>query len=84
MKTLITIIIVIGLFLYISELSVSFRPFSVSLPYWYRGLGIFLVVVGFLVYNVGERAKGYADGLNSGYELTVKTIKEMAKNKEPK
>lgn len=79
-----TILVVVGLFLYISELSVSFKPFSISLPYWYRGLGIFLVVVGFLVFNVGEHAKGYSEGLTEGYELTVKTLKEMAKNRELK
>lgn len=62
MKTIIAILVVVSLFLYISELTISFKPFSIQLPYWYRALGLLLVVVGILVYSIGEQVKGYSDG----------------------
>lgn len=71
-----TIVIVIVFFLYISELSISFKPFSIQLPYWYRGLAIFLVAVGISVYSIGERVKGYSEGLENGYKMVIEKLKE--------
>ena len=82
MKTIISIAVIIASLLLISQLTIQFKPFSISLPYWHRGVGLLLVILGFLVYNIGEHSKGYAEGLTQGYELTIKTIKEMYKDKQ--
>lgn len=40
--------------LFIGHFRLTFSPFSVSLPYWHRTVGVILIVVGCLVYNIGE------------------------------
>lgn len=41
--------------LFIGHFRLTFSPFSISLPYWHRALGVVLIVAGCLVYNIGER-----------------------------
>lgn len=63
--------------LFIGHISISIRPFSISLPYWHRSIGLVLIVVGFIIFNVGEYAKGYSDGLKKGCEMTTSEFKQM-------
>lgn len=63
--------------LFIGHISISVKPFSISLPYWHRSIGLVLIVVGFLFFNVGEYTKGYADGLKKGCEMTTSAFKQM-------
>lgn len=63
--------------LFIGHISISVKPFSISLPYWHRSIGLVLIVVGFLFFNVGEYTKGYADGLKKGCEMITSTFKQM-------
>lgn len=81
MKVTIFSLVLIVSFLLISEVSLSLKPFSIQLPYWHRGLGLFLVAIGFLVYNIGEQTKGYIDGLREGSEITIEALKELSKPK---
>lgn len=79
MKTSIIIsvlLLFILMFLFFGQVSISFKPFSISLPYWHRAVGITLVVIGVCVYNIGEHSSGYKKGLNDGVELTIKYAKE--------
>ena len=45
--------------LFIGHFRLTFSPFSISLPYWHRALGVVLIVAGCLVYNIGEHMSGY-------------------------
>lgn len=63
--------------LFVGHISISIKPFSISLPYWHRSIGLVLIVVGFLFFNVGEYTKGYADGLKKGCDMTTSTFKQM-------
>lgn len=58
------------------QVSVSFKPFNVSIPYWHRAVGFVLVIAGILVYNIGENRAGYKKGLKDGVELVIKCAKE--------
>ena len=70
-----TLIVLCALF--IGHISISVKPFSISLPYWHRSIGLVLIVVGFLLFNIGEYTKGYADGLKKGSEMTTSAFKQM-------
>lgn len=82
MKTdsIISIIVFIVVFLYIGHFRLSLFPFSISLPYWHRAVGVLLVIIGFIIYNVGEKASGYKEGLKNGSEIVWKVLKDKANN----
>lgn len=80
MKAIIIVIVAVLAFMYISGLQISLKPFSIQLPYWYKGLGLFLIVIGFIMFNVGEYTKGYYNGIEKGIEITIDKIK----NSKPK
>ena len=62
--------------LFIGHFRLTFSPFSVSLPYWHRTVGVILIVAGCLVYNIGEHMSGYKKGLDEGMEIVLKELKE--------
>lgn len=84
MKTsiIISVVCFIVLFLLFGQVSISFKPFSVSIPYWHRSVGFVLVIVGILVYNIGEHTSGYKKGLNDGVELVIKCLKEKVSHEQ--
>ena len=84
MKTsiIISAVLFILMFLFFGHASISFKPFSISLPYWHRAVGITLVVIGVYVYNIGEHKSGYKKGLDDGVELTIKYIEKKINNNE--
>ena len=75
MKTILfTIICVISL-LWVGDLTITFKPFSISLPGWYKPVGIILFVLAMAVYNIGEYAKGYKHGFDDGIKNVLKYLK---------
>ena len=62
--------------LFIGHFRLTFSPFSVSLPYWHRTVGVVLIVAGCLVYNIGEHISGYKKGLDKGIEIVLKELQE--------
>lgn len=62
--------------LFIGHFRLTFSPFSISLPYWHRAVGVVLIVVGCSVYNIGENISGYKKGLDEGMEIILKELKE--------
>ena len=62
--------------LYVGHLSITIKPFAVQLPYWHRSLGLFLLILSFIVYNAGERAKGYIDGMKEGERIVLELLKK--------
>lgn len=81
-ELIISIVILIIWLLFIGNLSISFKPFCFHLPFWHRSLGIFLGIIGFLVYNIGEHTKGYSDGLKKGVEITWEEINKVINDKK--
>lgn len=73
MVKILTIVIIAGiiLFLVISEVSITAKPFRISLPSWPLGVGIILMIIGaFFV---------YLNGMRKGKELAQKETIEMLK-----
>lgn len=83
MKTsiIISVVCFIVLFLLFGQVSISFKPFSVSLPHWHRAVGITLVVIGVCVYNIGEHTSGYKKGLKDGSEAVIKLLESKINQK---
>lgn len=79
MKTILFTIICIIALLWVGDLTITFKPFSVSLPSWYKPVGILLFFLSMAVYTIGEYAKGYKQGFDNG----VKECIEILKKKNP-
>lgn len=79
MKTILFTIIFIIAILWVGDLTITFKPFSISLPSWYKALGILLFFLSMTVYNIGEYTKGYKQGFDDG----VKECVEILKKKNP-
>lgn len=80
-KTL-TIVIIAGimLFLVISEVSITAKPFRISLPNWTLGVGIILMLIGaFFVYLNGMRK-----GMKLCQKETIEMLKEYSEEVEDK
>ena len=77
MKTTIIACVLLFVFLlYVGPFSITIKPFTVQLPYWHRSLGLFLLILSFIVYNAGEHAKGYVDGLKEGERKVLELLKK--------
>ncbi|MDD3041023.1 hypothetical protein [Bacteroides sp.] len=75
--------------LFIGHLSVSFKPFSISLPYWPRSFGLIFIVIGFVLLQYGEKRtgykKGYLSGIEKGYQVGIdKSKKDVVELKSEK
>ena len=77
MKTTIIACVLLFVFLlYVGHFSITIKPFTAQLPYWNRSLGLFLLILSFIVYNAGEHAKGYVDGLKEGERKVLELLKK--------
>lgn len=84
MKTsiIISVSLFMLMFLFLGHANINFKPFSISIPYWHRAVGITLVLIGVCVYNIGERFSGYKEGLKDGTELVIKYAKDKINNEQ--
>lgn len=77
---LLTTMILLALFFIIGGLEITFKPFSISMPYWYRSVGWLLITIGVATLIIGERndayIKGFKKGLDRGSEITIEAIKK--------
>jgi len=83
MKTTITILIAIAIFLYLSKVSISFNPFKVrfeDLSMAFAWL-LFFASVGFYAHSIADKEykKGYSKGLDRGIEISREVSVEAAK-----
>ena len=74
--TIISCVILFVFLLYVGYFSITIKPFTVQLPYWHRSLGLFLLILSFIVYNAGEHAKGYLDGLKEAERIILELLKK--------
>lgn len=75
MKTIIFTIICIIALLWVGDLTITFKPFSISLPGWYKPVGILLFFLSMAVYTIGEYTKGYKHGFDDGIKNVLKYLK---------
>nr|UWF99747.1 MAG: hypothetical protein [Bacteriophage sp.]UWH98600.1 MAG: hypothetical protein [Bacteriophage sp.] len=79
MKTIIFTIICIIALLWVGDLTITFKPFSISLPSWYKPVGIILFVLAMAVYTIGEYAKGYKQGFDNGVKECIEILNKNDK-----
>ena len=77
MKTIIFTIICIIALLWVGDFTITFKPFSISLPSWYKPVGIILFVLAMAVYNNWENTlKGISNGFDDGIKKCVEILKK--------
>lgn len=76
MKTILFTIIFIIAILWVGDLTITFKPFSISLPGWYKPIGIILFCLSVAVYNVGEYTKGYKQGFDDGVKKCIEILEK--------
>ena len=80
MKTILFTIIFIIALLWVGDLTITFKPFSISLPGWHKPVGILLFFLSMAVYTIGEYTKGYKHGFDDGIKNVLKYLKRNALN----
>ena len=76
MKTIIFTIICIIALLWVGDLTITFKPFSISFPGWHKALGILLFFLSMAVYTTGEYTKGYKQGFDDGGKECIEILKK--------
>lgn len=76
MKTILFTTLIIAALLWIGELTITFKPFSVSLLGWYKAVAILLFWLSMVVYQGGERVRRYKEGFNDGTEYIIKVLND--------
>lgn len=76
MRTILYTILIIAFLLWVGELTVTFKPFSVSLPNWYKAAGILLFWLSMAVYTIGENARGYKEGFDAGIKKCIEILEK--------
>lgn len=76
MKTILFTIICIIALLWVGDLTITFKPFSISLPGWYKPVAILLFWLSMAVYTIGERTKGYKQGFDDGVKKCIEILEK--------
>lgn len=76
MKTILFISICIIALLWVGDLTITFKPFSISLPGWYKAVGILLFWLSMAVYTIGEHTKDYKQGFDDGVKKCIEILKK--------
>ncbi|MFV0586895.1 hypothetical protein [Bacteroides reticulotermitis] len=83
-ETIFSVAISLFFLLCVGHFAMTIKPFSISLPYWHRSLGLLLLVAAFVIFNIGERSKGYEEGLKKGSDMTWEAIEKFTKENKAK
>ena len=76
MKTILFTIIFIIAILWVGDLTITFKPFPISMPGWHKPVGILLFWLSMAVYTIGERTKGYKQGFDDGVKKCIEILKK--------
>lgn len=77
MKVLYLLMLIAGL-LWIGDFSITLKPFSISLPCWYKSVGILLFWLSMTIYVLGEHTKDYKKDLILGLNSALRYLIEIA------
>lgn len=75
MKTILFTIICIVSLSWVGDPTITFKPFSISLPGRHKALGILLSFPSMAVYAMGEYARGYGQGSDDGAGKCIEILK---------
>lgn len=64
------------------DFSITLKPFSVSLPCWYKTVGILLFWLSMTIYVLGEHTKGYKEGFDTGVKKCIEILDRNCHSKE--
>lgn len=81
MGTIITIILAVAALVLMSELKISFKPFSISAPNWLNVIGWIVLSIALAILGVNENLKGYKEGYKKGSDDTIELVKQVNKEK---
>ena len=76
MKTILFTIIFIIAILWVGDLTITFKPFPISMPGWLKPVGILLFWLSMAVYTIGERTKGYKQGFDDGVKKCIEILEK--------
>lgn len=76
MKTILFISACIIALLWVGDLTITFKPFPISLPGWHKALGILLFFLSMAVYNIGEYTGGCKQGFDDGIKECIEILKK--------
>jgi hypothetical protein len=76
MKTILFTIICIIALLWVGDLTITFKPFSISLPGWYKPVGILLFFLSMTIYTIGEYTRCYKQSFDDGIKKCVEILKK--------
>ena len=76
MKTILFTIICVIALLWVGDLTITFKPFSISMPGWYKVVGILPFRLSMAVYTIGERTKGYKQGFDDGVKKCIEILEK--------
>lgn len=82
MKTLLAIMVFVGLLCYAGGLRITFHPFRITMSDWANTIGCFFLTVGIIVLLANAHYKAYKKGLQRGADLTIEQMQELV-NKQP-
>lgn len=77
MKILYLLMLIAGL-LWIGDFSITLKPFSVSLPCWYKTVGILLFWLSMTIYVLGEHIKAIKKDLILELKSALRYLIEIA------
>lgn len=81
MKTILFTIICIVPLLWAGDPTVTFKPFSISLPGRHKASGIILSVFAMAVHDIGGYVRGYRHGFDDGIRECIEAIRGNGKNR---
>ena len=81
MGTIITIILAVVVLVLISELKITFKPFSVSAPNWLNVIGWIILSLALAILGVNENLKRYKEGYKKGSDDTIELVKQVNKER---
>lgn len=61
---------------FVGHMEINLSPFSIKLPMWHRVVCMILLLVTYILWNLGERQDDYSKGLQEGMRITLEQIKE--------
>lgn len=76
MKTILFTIICIIALLWVGDLTITFKPFPISLPGWHKAVGIILFFLSMTIYTIGEYTRGYKEGFDDGIKKCIEILKK--------
>lgn len=83
MKVIISILIYVVAFLFLSDIKITYKPFTVSLPNWVYAAGFFLILIGVMVIGYNSFRKGYNKAIDD-VETILQQKREEAKHESTK